>query len=124
MVYDKIKDGWHDCQWHCPFPKEWVEMMRRAATVCKTLTPEQIEEAERNIEMGKSLFDIPPGEYLSEPQDSRGMPLSWCEEEERRFEKHPISCCATYDYRSIPEVVVTNGEDDWPLKIWKKYIIT
>lgn len=123
MVYDKKYVGWGDGQWHCPFPKEWVERMRRAAKACNKLTPQQIEAIDRNMEMGR-LVNIPPGEYLSEPQDSRGMPLSWCEEEERRYAKHPVSCCATYDYASIPEVVITNGEDDWPLRIWKKMLLT
>ena len=121
MVYDSREVGWGDGIWHCPFPKEWVERMRRAAKACKHLTAEQIEAVDRNIEQGK-LFDIPPGEYLSEPQDSRGMPLSWCEEEERRYSNHPVSCCATYDYRSIPETVITNGEDDWPIRLWRKMI--
>lgn len=123
MVYDKSYVRWGDGQWHCPFPKEWVERMRRAVKVCANITPEQMETIDRNIEMGK-LFDIPPGKYLSEPQDSRGMTLSWCKEEERRYSKHPVSCCATYDYASIPEVVITNGEDDWPIRIWKKFLLT
>lgn len=118
MVYDKTDVVWGDGEWHCPFSERWVEIMAHAAKCCKDLTAKQIDAIDRHIEKGR-IYNIPPGEYLSEPQDSRGLPLSWCEEEERRYSKHPTSCGAVYDYNSIPEVVITNGEDDWPLRLWR-----
>jgi hypothetical protein len=51
--------------------------------------------------------------FLDEPQDARGLPLSWCLEYEERHKNWPRCCVATYDYSSIPDVAVTNGNDDW-----------
>ncbi len=113
MVYDKnprtYGDGL-DGVWHCPFQREWVERMKYAAKVCQGLTVEQIEAAySREV----THYRLPPGDFLDEQQDARGLPLSWCEEEERRYRKLPNCCTAIYNYDSVPEVVVTNGEDDW-----------
>ena len=118
MLYDKRRRRFGDGEWHCPFPEWWVMMMKKAAKACEHLTTEEIEAIDRHIEVGRR-YNIKPGEFLKEPQDSRGLPLSWCEEEEKRYSNHPTSCGAIYDYDSIPEVVVTNGEDDWPLRIWR-----
>ena len=108
-------------QWHCPFSREWVERMSRAAKICARMTDGQVAAAVKRIEDGEFFlesFDLPPGNFLDGPQDARGLPLSWCREEEQRYMKYS-SCCATYDYKSIPDVVITNGREDWPLKIWK-----
>ena len=121
MIYDRgptIGDG----QWHCPFSLEWVERMRRAAKHCELLTAEQIKFSYERIDSG-CYYEVPPGDFLSEPQDARGLPLSWCREEEQRYMKY-TSCCATYDYKSIPDVVITNGREDWPLTMWKQNIKT
>ena len=111
MVYDKTL-SYPDGQWHCPFPPEWVERMARAAKICESLTAEQIEAAYIRIEHN-DYYELPPSDFLSEPQDSRGIPLSMVD----------CSCpnvtCDIYDYDSIPIVVITNGHDDWPFRIWK-----
>ena len=101
-------NGW----WNCPYPPEWVERMKRSAKVCEPLTAEQVESAIKNA---KLRFKLPPGDFLSEEQDVRGLPLSWCREYEARHEGWPDCCTAIFDYESIHEMVVTNGEDDWPL---------
>lgn len=109
MVYDRYTSG--DGQWHCPFSKEWVQRMARAAKHCKMLSAEQIDAILNGTFV--SYYDVPPGDFLSQPQDERGLPLSYGSKDE----EWP-SCCATYDYQTIPEVVVSNGYDDWPLSIW------
>lgn len=81
--------------------------MSHAAKRCERLTAQQIEEAYERIDNG-GYYIVPPGDFLSEPQDERGLPMSYSDE-------YIQSCCATYDYSSIPELVVTNGHDDWPL---------
>jgi hypothetical protein len=109
MIYEKRQPG--SGEWHCPFPKEWVEMMKRAAKRCEKLTAEQIEGA---YDREASNYQVPPGDFLSEPQDSRGLPLSWCEREEYNHRHWPDCCVVIYDYDSVPDIAVTNGEDDWP----------
>ena len=98
--------------WNCPFPPEWVAKMAKAAKACKNLTAEQIEAAYNRVDLN---YRLPPGDFLIEPQDSRGLPVSWTEEYDRRHASWPDCCVSIYDYDSIPEVVITNGEDDWPL---------
>ena len=117
MEYDGRRpgNGW----WNCPFSPEWVERMKRAAKVCERLTAEQVEAALTHTEF---RFELPPGDFLSEEQDERGLPLSWCREYEARHEGWPDCCEATYDYDSIPETVVTNGEDDWPLMLHERVL--
>ena len=110
MVYDCQPNIYCDGEWHCPFSRRWVEKMKSVVKMC---------------EKGRIVRKYPRGfhlDCLSEPQDSRGLPLSFCMEEEKRYEKHPKSCTATYDYDSIPDVVVTNGLDDWPLTLRTKKI--
>ncbi|MCR5366717.1 MAG: hypothetical protein K6E67_11335 [Prevotella sp.] len=108
MIYDscvrKISDG----RWHCPFSPEWVERMKHAAKHCKKLSAEYIE-----MQLRSEVFfiELGPGNFLSEPQDSRGLPIS--PPDKRR--ELMYSRCEIYDYSSIPDVVVTNGLDDWPL---------
>ena len=117
MIYSRHRRCYgdrRDGEWHCPFPKEWVEWMKHAAKVCESLTAEQVAAALRRIDNGY-YYEVPPGDFLSEEQDTRGLPLSWCIEEERRYSRHPTCCTAIYDYDSIPELVVTDGNDDWPL---------
>jgi hypothetical protein len=110
MVYDKGASG--GGEWHCPFSKEWVEMMKRAAKHCEKLSADYIE---RVLENDWEYYQLPQMDFIQEPQDARGLPLWWCEKEERRYEGHPSCCVATYDYDSVPEMVITDGSDDWPL---------
>ena len=117
MKYDGRRpgNGW----WNCPFSPAWVARMKLAAKVCKRLTAEQVEAA-----LAHTVVHIEPtpGDFLSEPQDERGLPLSWCREYEARHEGWPECCVATYDYDSIPEMVVTNGNDDWPMVVHKRVL--
>ena len=117
MEYDGRRpgNGW----WNCPFPPEWVERMKRAAKVCEKLTDEQVEASMIRAELH---FVVLPGDFLSEPQDERGLPLSWCREYEARHEGWPDCCEATYDYDSIPMIAATDGEDDWPLRLRDKIL--
>lgn len=110
MQYDGRRpgNGW----WNCPYSPEWVERMKRAVRVCEMLTAEQVEAALTRTEIH---YVLPPGDFLSEEQDVRGLPLSLCREYEKRHKGRPECCKATYDYDSIPEMVVNDGEDDWPM---------
>ena len=110
MIYCKSTPG--NGEWHCPFPRWWVDMMKRAAAKCKGVSAEQVEAA---LSREYVYYHIPPGDFLSEPQDARGLPLSFCNREAIRHRNYPASCTAIYDYDSIPEMVITNGYDDWPL---------
>jgi hypothetical protein len=92
--------------------------MKQAAKICEPISAQQIELARMKIE-SEEHYQLQPGDFLDEPQDARGFPLSWCEAEERRYKNHPTCCTAIYDYDSIPEVVISNGSDDWPLEIWE-----
>jgi hypothetical protein len=85
--------------------------MKQAAKHCEKLTAEYIE---RTLEHEVYYFHLPPGDFLSEPQDARGLPLSWCEREDRMYGTRPQCCTAIYDYNSIPDIVVTDGYKDWP----------
>ena len=107
MKYDGRKpgNGW----WNCPYPPAWVERMKRAAKACERLTAEQVK-AEPSLK------------FLDEEQDERGLPLSWCREYDARHEGWPECCVATYDYDSIPETVVTNGENDWPIVLHERVL--
>ena len=107
MKYDGRRpgDGW----WNCPFPPEWVERMKRAAKACERLTAEQVK-AEPSLK------------FLDEEQDERGIPLSWCREYEARHKGWAECCTAIYDYDSIPETVVSNGNDDWPLMVHERVL--
>ena len=115
MVYDGRNpgNGW----WNCPYPPAWVERMKQAARACKRLTDEQVEAALTRLDL---RYVLPPGDFLSEEQDARGLPLSWCREYEARHEGWPDCCTEICDYRSIHEIVVTNGEDDWPLRLHRR----
>ena len=105
MIYSKGTPG--NGVWHCPFPPEWVERMRRAAKHCEPLSAEYIERCINNEEY---IYQLPPGDFLSEPQDRRGLPVGYCE----NISRLPVSC-DIYNYGSIPDVVVTDGYNDWPL---------
>jgi hypothetical protein len=83
--------------------------MKRAVKACERLATEQME-AETSLK------------FLDEEQDERGIPLSWCREYEARHEGWPECCTAIYDYDSIPEMVATNGEDDWPLMLHERVL--
>lgn len=109
MIYDKGTSlgGF----WHCPFTKEWVERMKHAVKHCEWLSAEYIERALANESL---IYQLPPGDFLSEEQDARGLPMSYCEREERKHRFYNDSA-TVYDYDSIPEMVITNGYDDWPL---------
>lgn len=118
MIYDR-KPCYGDGQWHCPFPPEWVDRMARAAKCCKQLPAEYIESA---IDSEVYSYRVPPGDFLKEEQDARGLPLSWCREYEARHEGWPECCVATYNYDTLPEIEVTNGENDWPLIVHIKIL--
>jgi hypothetical protein len=105
-------------QWWCPFSREWVARTSAAAKRCKKLTCEQIDAAIYRFENGLS-FKSPPGDFLKEPQDARGLPLSWCQDEELKYRNHPTCCREIYDYNTIPDVVITNWLEDRPLRIWE-----
>ena len=105
-------------QWWCPFQREWVEQMKRAAKCCEQLTCNEIDAAICRLENGIN-FKLPPGKFLEDYQDARGLPLSYCRDEERRYGNHPTCCMAIYDYDSVPDMVISNGHDDWPLRIWE-----
>ena len=114
MVYDKNPKTYGDGQWHCPFPREWVERMKHAARVCQGLTSEQIEAAySREV----THYRLPPGDFLEEPQDTRGLPVGYGDGLGRNVS------CDIYDYDSIPDVVVTNGHDDRAYKV-KSRVLT
>ena len=107
MVYDRHTIIYCDGEWHCPFSEEWVEQMKTIVAKSK-LSKVMVDDYE------------PFYEFLSEPQDARGLPLSYCIEEEKRFKQQPIPRPAIYDYCTIPEVVATNGDYDWPVRFWEK----
>lgn len=109
MIYDGRPHSKSDGQWHCPFPLEWVERMRRAVKHCEKLSAEYIDRCISNEEY---IYEVPPGDFLSEPQDSRGVPVWY--NDDIIISRLPISC-EIYDYSTIPDVVVTNGREDWPL---------
>lgn len=119
MIYDR-KPCYGDGQWHCPFPPEWVERMARAAKCCKQLPAEYIESA---IYGEVYSYRVPPGDFLKEEQDARGLPLSWCNDYDERHKDWPNCCIAIYDYRTIPDVIVTNGDTDWAYKV-KSLVLT
>ena len=104
MIYDGRTRSRSDGQWHCPFSLEWVERMRRAVKHCEKLSAEYIA---RNISNEEYIHQVPDGDFLGEPQGRRVIPL-------RYISRLPIRC-DVYDYSTIPDVVVTNGREDWPL---------
>jgi hypothetical protein len=95
MIYDRQPQVNAGGEWHCPFPPEWVKKMRHAAKVCEQLTAEDIEA----FDQGNVIYSLPPWDILAE-----------------RFARRKGSCIDTYDYFSIPEMVITDGYDDWPMK--------
>ena len=109
MIYDKRPHNGRGNQWHCPFSPEWVEQMRRAVKYCETLSAEYIA---RRISNEEYIYQVPDGDFLSQPQDSRGLPVWY--NDNIIIRRLPISC-DIYDYSTIPNVVVTDGREDWPL---------
>lgn len=105
MIYSKGTPG--NGVWHCPFSPKWVERMRQAAKHCEKLSADYID---RIINSDGYVYHIEPGEYLEHPQDCRGLPVGYCE----NISRLPVSC-DIYNYESIPDVVVTDGYNDWPL---------
>ena len=101
-----------DGVWHCPFSPEWVQRMKQAAKHCEGLTADYIDMMDRSTTYS---YKLPRMDFLDEEQDARGLPLSYCKKEEERY-GHWRSFCSIYDYSTIPDVVVTNGDDDWPLQ--------
>ena len=83
--------------------------MRRAVKHCEPLSAEYIERCISNEEY---IYQVHPGDFLSQPQDRRGLPVWY--NEDIIISRLPIRC-DVYDYRSIPDIVVTNGREDWPL---------
>ena len=100
MIYDKRRQSplHPDGAWHCPFTPEWVAKMRHAVAVCRNMVKDEQQDSgyEEN--------------FLSQPQDSRGLPVDYDDNlnSDVRLD--------TWDYRTIPEVVITNGKEDWPLQ--------
>ncbi|MBQ1796797.1 MAG: hypothetical protein IIZ88_03405, partial [Prevotella sp.] len=102
-----------------------------AAKICQTLTDEQVRSVPSDLDIKdghyehhtegkrlsvrwKSKLHVP----IDEPQDARGLPESWAAKMERHHSPY-YDGPGIYDYRSIPDVVITNGHADWPLKIWR-----
>ncbi len=112
MIYSKGTPG--NGVWHCPFTPEWVERMRQAAMHCELLSAEYIERCINNEEY---IYQVHPDDFLSMPQDSRGVPIGY----DNSYQK-PISC-EIYDYSTIPDVVVTNGREDWPLRVRRSVLM-
>ena len=109
MIYDRRPNNGCDGQWHCPFSPKWIERMRRAVKHCETLSAEYIERCISNEEY---IYQVTPGDFISQPQDRRGLPVWY--NEDIIISRFPIRC-DVYDYRSIPDIVVTNGREEWPL---------
>lgn len=115
MIFDRKRPS-GDGVWHCPFTQEWLDCMKNAQQKCK----------KKNIKRkcAKDQFHL---SCLKEPQDARGLPMSYCEEqnkkeEEQHWRNYHTSCNATYNYSTIPDIVATNGEDDWPFRVREKLI--
>ena len=104
MIYDGRPHSKSDGQWHCPFPLEWVERMRRAVKHCEKLSAEYIA---KRTSSEKYIYQVPDGDFISGPQGRRVKPLYY-------INRLPIKC-DVYDYSTIPDVEVTNGREDWPL---------
>lgn len=83
--------------------------MRRAVKHCETLSAEYIARCISNDEY---IYQVPPVDFLSQPQDRRGLPV--CYNGDIIISRLRIRC-DVYDYDSIPEIVVTNGREDWQL---------
>ena len=83
--------------------------MRRAVKHCETLSAEYIERCISNEEY---IYQVPPVDFLSQPQDRRGLPVR-CNDD-IIISRLAISC-EIYDYSTIPDIVVTNGREDWQL---------
>lgn len=108
MVYDSRSIIYCDGEWHCPFSREWVEKMKRAVSHC-------LLHKVMDVDYYHTL------DCLSEPQDARGLPMSYVIDEERRFKQmKPTPRPPTWDYCTIPEIVATNGLYDWPVRFWEK----
>ena len=112
MIYDSRRRTWGDGEWHCPFPRRWVERMARAAKACKKLSDADVAGV---LDREVAYYRVPPSDFLDEEQDARGLPLSYCRKEAEKYKDWPDCCTAIYDYDSIPEMVITNGYDDWPM---------
>lgn len=106
MIYSK-KPCYGDGQWHCPFPEEWVERMKRAAFRCKFLTEVQVEST---LMREVYQYRVPPGDFLDGPQDARGLPVGYDAGLGRNVS------CDIYDYDTIPDIVVTDGRRDYEYK--------
>ena len=115
MVYDKTSRCYGDGQWHCPFTKEWVERMSRAAKICQGLSAVYIESFNDREEDFVS-YRVPAGDFLSVTQEANGLPFWMCNH------SRPRVSCDVYDYDSIPDVVISNGHDDWPLVRWESVL--
>ena len=112
MVYDK-KQCYGDGQWHCPFPRDWIERMKQASKSCHGMTSEYIEMV---MNKNEYHYRVPPGDFLDKPQDARGLPVGYGDGLGRDVR------CDIYDYDSIPDVVISNGHDDYPLRIWEQVL--
>ena len=75
MVYDSRSIIYCDGEWHCPFSREWVEKMKRAVSHC-------LLHKVMDVDYYQTL------DCLSEPQDARGLPMSYVIDEERRYNRN------------------------------------
>lgn len=67
--------------------------MKQAAKACQGMTVGYIEMV-MNSEV--THYRLPPVDFLDEPQDTRGLPMSYCREEDRRYRNHPTCCTAIF----------------------------
>ena len=117
MIYDRGTPG--NGEWHCPFSREWVARMKQAVKHCERLSAEYIDAMDRHECLS---YRLPPGDFIHEDQDVRGLPPWWCRQEESRYRRYPVCCTEVYDFTSIPDIVVTDGEEDWPLEYRRKVL--
>lgn len=110
MIYDDTERFHSDSQWHCPFSQEWVERMKKAAKDCEQLSESYISNF---YERKEYSYIVQPGDWLSYDQAANGLPV-WMVNQKN----HRVSC-EIYDYASVPDVVISNGHDDWPLRMWE-----
>ena len=86
--------------------------MARAAKACKQLSDADVAGV---LDRQVAYYILPPCDFLEEEQDARGLPMSYCRKEAERYKDYPDCCTAIYNYDSIPEMVITDGYDDWPM---------
>ena len=89
--------------------------MSRAAKICEGLSAVYIESCNDREEDFVS-YRVPAGDFLSVPQEANGLPPWMQNDGSARV------CCDIYDYDGVPDVVISNGHDDWPLVRWESVL--